>query len=527
MFGDIPGNLLFPDAACLLDFVRIFSIFQHGLDMLPYIQIHHNGGFFPVWADHEVDRSEYVSNRHFSPCSSIIQRLSLLPAAAPVASRLVRLFRRGLAGRLDGHRCVQALLVGFIQQHGDDGQFVFVFGQAAGERGETPRTLGLEFVPPAQAGFEQGGHPFGHHRLHVCIAGDGALFQRDLELFADLVEGELLNPVDQRDGHAAGSGAPGPPGAVDVGLRLLGRFVQDDVRQAGDVQPARRHVGGDEEAQGPAPHTVQHPLPVRLGQVGGEFVGVVSEALEDDGHVMDARLGVAEDERRRRVFDLDQAHETAVLVHARHNVENVLGLGHVDVVGAQVDEFRFVDELARRLHDRAGEGGREHAGMDGMPGQVALEVLHVGIKAHREHPVGFIVDQHFEMFEREGAFEQVVQHPPRRSNDDVRAFFERFDLRPVAHAAIDGDCAQASLGADLFGLLPDLARQFARRDEDQRLAGRFCRVEPRQHGQQERAGLAASSAGLDHHIAPGQQVGDGARLHRHERVPAGARRGLA
>ena len=130
------------------------------------------------------------------------------------------------------------------------------------------------------------------------------------------------------------------------------------------------------------------------------------------------------------------------------------------------------------------------------------------------------------MFEREGALEQVVEHASGRTDDDVCAGFERGGLCAVAHAAVDGHRAQTGLAADLFGFLPDLAGQFAGGDEDQRLAGRPGRVETRQHGQEENAGLAAAGAGLDHHIAPGQQIGNGARLHGYERSPAGTRGGF-
>jgi hypothetical protein len=63
--------------------------------------------------------------------------------------------------------------------------------------------------------------------------------------------------------------------------------------------------------------------------------------------------------------------------------------------------------------------------MERAPGQVTLDFAHVGIKAHREHAVGFIIDDHFEMFEREGTFKQMIEHPSRRADDNVGTCFER------------------------------------------------------------------------------------------------------
>ena len=161
-------------------------------------------------------------------------------------------------------------------------------------------------------------------------------------------------------------------------------------------------------------------------------------------------------------------------------------------------------------------------------GQVALDLFHVGVETHRQHAVGFVEDQHLEMIEREGALEQMIEHAPRRADDDVRALFERVDLRAIAHAAIDGHGAQARVAAQIFRL-PATPVGPVHAWGPGSAPGSDCarRVEPLQHGQQERAGLAAAGAGLDHHVARAKQIGDGPRLNRHEassiwRAPAAA-----
>ncbi len=73
----------------------------------------------------------------------------------------------------------------------------------------------------------------------------------------------------------------------------------------------------------------------------------------------------------------------------------MVDFGDVDMVCAQADELRIADELPGGIHDRFGKGGGEHAGVDGAPGQITLQLLHVRVEAHGEHPVGFVVDQHF------------------------------------------------------------------------------------------------------------------------------------
>ena len=141
------------------------------------------------------------------------------------------------------------------------------------------RAFGLEFVALAQAGFEQGGSPFSYHRFHIRIGRDGTLFKFDFEFFCNLVKVVLFSSIYQRNRHTAGSGTPGPPGAMDVSFGLFGRFILDDMAQVGDIQPTGGHICGNQETQGAGSDSVQHPVTFRLGQVCAEFVGVIAETL--------------------------------------------------------------------------------------------------------------------------------------------------------------------------------------------------------------------------------------------------------
>jgi hypothetical protein len=75
-------------------------------------------------------------------------------------------------------------------------------------------------------------------------------------------------------------------------------------------------------------------------------------------------------------------------------------------------------------------------------GQVSLNLAHVGVETHRQHAVGLVEDENLQFIEHQCAFEQMVEDAPRRADDDVRALFERVDLRAVADAAVDRHRAQ-------------------------------------------------------------------------------------
>ena len=310
---------------------------------------------------------------------------------------------------------------------------------------------------------------------------------------------------------------------MNIRFRVFGQLILDHVRQVGDVDPACRHIGGDQEAQRAFAHPLQHPLAIVLGKVGAQFVGVIAKALQDDRDKVDVDFGVAENDGRGRVLDFEQAHQGALTPAVRRLVDNVLCFGDVHVVAAEADKFGVGHKLAGSAQHVGREGSREHAGVDGPFRQVAFDGLHIFVKAHRQHAVGFVKDEHLKVVERKRAFEQVIQHAPGRADDDVRPLLEAVDLAAIADTAIDGHGAQPSLAADRLRFVPHLASQLARGDQDQCLAAVLRGVEPFDHGQQKGAGLAGAGARLDHHVAPGQEVGDATRLHGHQARPAGAR----
>ena len=57
----------------------------------------------------------------------------------------------------------------------------------------------------------------------------------------------VLGRRDERDADAVCPGAAGPANPVDVGLAVGRRIEVDDMRDAGDVDPTGRDIGGDED----------------------------------------------------------------------------------------------------------------------------------------------------------------------------------------------------------------------------------------------------------------------------------------
>jgi hypothetical protein len=70
--------------------------------------------------------------------------------------------------------------------------------------------------------------------------------------------------------------------------------------------------------------------------------------LKNDGQVVHRVLGVAENNRRRGIFNFDDPHQRPVFAHSRHDVVNVFALGDVHLVAAQAEQLRLLQKLSAR-----------------------------------------------------------------------------------------------------------------------------------------------------------------------------------
>ena len=335
------------------------------------------------------------------------------------------------------------LLEMLVQQQRDEGGVLFVGDQTPCHRQELLHSRVLLFVARSEPRFQQRSDSFAYRLRHVLIAGKGALLEVHPVLRADPPQQQPLQHRHQRDGLARAPRPAGAAGAVDVHLGLVRRLVLDDVREIRQVDSAGGHVGGHEEAELALPDPAEHFLPGGLPQVGGQLVGVVPEPLQHRGDVADPGAGVAEDQRRVGVLDLDDPDQAPVLLHVGHGVVHVFHFGDVHVIAAQAEELRVVQELAgKALHPRR-ECRREHVAVDSALGQVPLQLLHVRVEPDRQHAVGFVEDEDLEVLQRQVPVQQVVEDAPGRPDHDVGALFEGLHLMPVADPAVDGHRAHA------------------------------------------------------------------------------------
>ena len=417
----------------------------------------------------------------------------------------------------------QALLIGGIHQHGQQQTVLVVLGlagQFAYQRRITGHAHLLQTGQLAETALQQGGHARTGHHGHVLVRGSGDLAQGDLVMTGYALQFHALHDVHQRDDRTGSPGTARTAGTVDVAFVVFRGLVEKNMGQGRDVDAARGHVRGHQILQAALADLVQHGLAAGLGKVGRQLVGIVAEALQHAGDIMDVGLGVAKDDGRCRVLGLQQAHQHAVLVHGTALAEQMLHFGHMHFLLREGEHGRLGQEFPGQLEHVRRIGGREHAGVDAAARQVALHFLHVGVEADGQHAVGFVEDQGVQIVQRKGAAQQMVQHAAGRAHHQLGPVTQGVHLLFVAHAAIDGHGTDARAFEQGARLVLHLHGQLAGGHQDQGLGGVQFGIQTRHQGQQVAAGLAAAGTGLHHDVAAFQQVRQGQGLHGHQGRPA-------
>ncbi len=186
-------------------------------------------------------------------------------------------------------------------------------------------------------------------------------------------------------------------------------------------------------------------------------------------------------------------------------VDGVLpGLGQLDLDGV-------LEEALGQLGDGGGQGGREQVGLRAC-GHLGEDGLDIFEKAHVQHFVAFVEDDHAHVAEIQGAAIHVIHHAARRAHHDGRAHLQGPELGLVGHAA--HEVGDGQLGHEGVQLGAHLLGQFPRGRENQGL-GMAVLGEALQQGQAVGQGLARSGAALHQQVAALEAGLDGLLLHGH------------
>ena len=347
-------------------------------------------------------------------------------------------------------------------------------------------------------------------------------------LDVDLVAGQLLDVLQERlllavaigDGDPVGTGARGPPDAVDILFGDVGQIVIDDVADARDVDPARGDIGRDQDRHAAVAEGVERLFTLRLALVAMDRARRDAGSGELAHDLVGSMLGAAEDER---ALDLLPGLEE------QRQERGLLGL--VDEGDALLDpldggrdgrdgNFGRVGQIfVGKALDRLRHGRREEQGL-----ALGRDDLHDPLQgmdeAEVEHLVGLVEDEDLEAAKIDRALLDQVEQATGGGDEDVEAAADGAQALGIGDAAEDHADGGLELGAVSLGIGGNLRGELTRGSEHQHpdLAGaqigRTLGGEPLQRGEHEGGGLAGTRLGDAEQVAPGQHVRDRLRLDR-------------
>ena len=330
---------------------------------------------------------------------------------------------------------------------------------------------------------------------------------------------EILHQSLVGDGHGLALRA-GPARATDtvnVVGSVVGQVEVDDEIDVVNMQPARGHVGCDQQLQRAALEVFDDAQALFLRHVTTDVARVPAVMPEFERQPLARPLRVDEDQRLLGRLVLKQPQAELQLLKVRHVVEHLLdGLGG-DTLGRDLHIQRIAEKSRRELHHVEGERRREQ---QGLPVRRALrhDPPDIVDEAHVKHAVSFIDDDDFDLAELNQPALHVVHHPAGRTDDQVHAAFEVLRLLLPVHAAKHHDRFQISVLAQVLGIFRDLQRELARRRDNDRTwrcgMAALGSQHLRERGDEKRRGLAGACLRLTHEVSAIETLGQRRSLNR-------------
>ena len=272
----------------------------------------------------------------------------------------------------------------------------------------------------------------------------------------------LIGDAADRQRLALAARTAGPANAMDVGFNHLGEVVIDHETKSRHIDPARRHIGGDKDAEFTLLETAKHLLADILAHVAVKGVGA-NPLVRQPG--------------RQLVRAKPCAHENQGLF-ARHPVE--LAEKNVTLVGIAYQH----GTLADGVDGFTGAFGldRHRIGQEGL-GKAFHLVRHRGREEHRltrrrqrlenapdgrqetqiDHLVALVEDEMLDVVEIDLAAGHQILEASRGRDKNVDTLFQRTELVVIPFAADDGQIAHLQTAGKRLDAVRHLVGKFARR----------------------------------------------------------------
>ena len=126
--------------------------------------------------------------------------------------------------------------------------------------------------------------------------------------------------LGQRDRHTLTSRAARTADAVHIRFGIDRHIEVHHVRDVLHIESARRHVRGDQQICLATTELLHHAITLILAQPAVQRIGAQSARVQCFGEFIDFRPRATEDDRRRRLLEIEHTRQHVHLVGALHHV---------------------------------------------------------------------------------------------------------------------------------------------------------------------------------------------------------------
>ena len=374
----------------------------------------------------------------------------------------------------------------------------------------------------------------------------------------DLAQRNHVLAAHEGDGLTTGAGTTGTADTVHVVLGHARQLIVDDVGEAGHINAAGRHVGGDQHLAFPLTQAVQCPGALALVHVAMQRIHGKAFALKFLGQLLGLPLGGGEDDGLAHAGVVEAGTQQLATVSRVVDIDHVV-IDRRQGLFAALDgqPLRILQQLVGQVAHVMRDGGGEAHGL-ALGRQHFGNAEHIFGEAHVQHPIGLVQHQHLQARQVDLAVFQLVDQTAGRGHQHFVRHGQCPCLVEVGRAPGDADGAgtrqqprQRVAGArDLLGQLAG-----GREHQHGRTEGRTCRTAPLaplatvvlviitcvvmlgstllriqrhtlQGRQQEGRRLAGAGRRRGHQVVAGQQHRNGLRLHGRRMDDVQALKGL-
>ena len=223
--------------------------------------------------------------------------------------------------------------------------------------------------------------------------------------------------------------------AVDVILVFIGDIVVKHRVHIVHVDAPGGHIRCNEYAELPLPEQGHHRLPLALGDVPVDALGIQATHLQELGQPLRGALGVAEAHDPLQLFPGDNAGDGVHLLVGGHLYAILQDIRLILLGSLNSNLLRIPLVDPGDVHNFPGNSSGEHAQILAVR-DLVQDPRHVVDEAHVQHAVCLVQHHGLYLLHRDGTALHVVGQAARGGHHDLGLPFEGIDLLADGLAAI-------------------------------------------------------------------------------------------